>query len=435
MALEALGGVTYINQAKYEFIPPEQPDVLYASDYYKDWLQDYDFTKLQKEFSDFIAEAQLKNITSNKSLESTHVSNSEIIRSLHTRKRPGSSLITQLFTARLSDHEARLTTTEFIISARQFFGLPALKITRGEVVELECGCEVQRCPSPDCAGAVLDPFGNHAVTCHGGIAARKATLLEQPLERVFRKAGGRPDRQPPTSRLLGDVVPMADLAVLFAGGLNQEQTTKNGELAVELVDAFMMPPSALQESVIAEVRSRFPVVDEEKKASQNVIRFDLCLGAPFPINAPRQMWLDHVIVQETADSYQEAVIASLQGPQEPTRSSAFRTRETAKHRRFRALMAIANHLHKQHVLDFQPVFAFPVVSSLGFINNDCEQMMKWMSAVLNKCISSMRDDGIPFGAVKARYKEEVRNAVCFGLLRGNALAMHCAGRPFVSRPL
>ena len=60
-------------------------------------------------------------------------------------------------------------------------------------------------------------------------------------------------------------------------------------------------------------------------------------------------------------------------------------------------------------------------------------MMKWMSTVLNKCISKIRDDGIPFGVVKARYKTEVRNAVCFGLLRGNALAMHSVGRPLVSR--
>lgn len=109
--------------------------------------------------------------------------------------------------------------------------------------------------------------------------------------------------------------------------------------------------------------------------------------------------------------------------------------ETAKQRRFRALIAIANHLQKQHVLDFQPFFLFPVVSSLGFLNDDAEKMMKWMSTVLNKGIAKTRDDGIPFGIIKARYKTEVRNAVCFGLLRGNALAMNSAGRPFVSRPL
>ena len=147
------------------------------------------------------------------------------------------------------------------------------------------------------------------------------------------------------------------------------------------------------------------------------------------------MWLDHVIVQETTGCSQDDVIAYLEGADDPTKSPAFRRAETSKQRRFRALIAIASHLQKQRVLEFQPFFLFPVVSSLGFFNDDADKMMKWMSTVLNKCISKTRDDGVPFGIIKARYKAEVRNAVCFGLLRGNALAMHSAGRPFASRPL
>ena len=61
-------------------------------------------------------------------------------------------------------------------------------------------------------------------------------------------------------------------------------------------------------------------------------------------------------------------------------------------------------------------------------------MLKFMYTVLNKCMASTRDDGIPLGVIKARYKTEVRNALCFGVLRGNALAMSAVGRPFVSRP-
>jgi hypothetical protein len=143
----------------------------------------------------------------------------------------------------------------------------------------------------------------------------------------------------------------------------------SSRIALELVDAFMLPPSALRESVVAEVRSRLPPVTEGKKESQNIIRFDMCLAAPFPYDAPRQLWLDHVIVQETTTSYQDDVIAYLGGADDPTKSPAFRRMETAKQRRFRALIAIANHLQKQHVLDFQPFFLFPVVSSLGFLND------------------------------------------------------------------
>jgi len=115
---------------------------------------------------------------------------------------------------------------------------------------------------------------------------------------VFPKAGGRSSRQPTTFRLLGETVPKDDLAALFAGGLNQEETKKNAELALELVDAFLMTPGALKESVISEVRSRLPPVDEDKKeANANVIRFDLSLAASFPADAPRELWLDHAIVR------------------------------------------------------------------------------------------------------------------------------------------
>ena len=110
---------------------------------------------------------------------------------------------------------------------------------------------------------IIDPAGNHALLCHAGIGARKATLLERALERVFRKAGGKPDRQPPSTRLLGDIVPKEDLAALFPGGLNLEETKKSGDLALELVDALLLPPNALKDSVIDEVRSRLPEVDEK----------------------------------------------------------------------------------------------------------------------------------------------------------------------------
>ena len=57
----------------------------------------------------------------------------------------------------------------------------------------ECGCEVQKCPNVACEGALLDPSGNHALLCHAGMGARKATVLERALERAFRKAGAPSD--------------------------------------------------------------------------------------------------------------------------------------------------------------------------------------------------------------------------------------------------
>ena len=268
--------------------------------------------------------------------------------------------------------------------------------------------------------------------CHAGMGARKATKLERSLERVFRKAGGRAIRQPSSTHLLGEVIPKEDMAALFPGGLNLEETKKNGVIAIELADALLLPPSALKDAVIDEVRTRLPEVDEKVKEANyyNTIRFDLCLGASFPADSPRQFYLDHVIVHETSESYQDAMIAHLEGGEEPTKSMPFRRAETAKHRRYCGLMDLTKHLEKQRVLDFQPSFLFPVISALGYVNEDAVKMTRWMHTVMNKCVTTMGDDGIAIGVIKHRYKVDVRNAICFGVLRGNALAMHNVG-PFV----
>jgi hypothetical protein len=255
--------------------------------------------------------------------------------------------------------------------------------------------------------------------CHGGVAARKATLLERSLERVFRKAGGRASRQPTTFRLLGEVVPKDDLAALFPGGLNLEKTKKNADLAIELVDAFLMPGGVLKDIIIDEIRSRLPEVDDDKKeANANIIRFDLCLAASFPTDAPRELWLDHAIIHETSESYQDAVIVHRSSRYQYV--NAFQANETTKKRRFAALIPLANHLLKSNVLDFQPFFLFPVMSALGYLNEDAVKMTKWMSAVMNKTLTSVRDDAIPLSVIKARYSVKVNNAICFG----SCVAMH-----------
>ena len=112
----------------------------------------------------------------------------------------------------------------------------------------------------------------------------------------------------------------------------------------------------------------------------------------------------------------------------------FRRTETATQRRFGALISLTRHLERQRILDFQPFFLFPVISALGYLNQDATKMVRWMRTVRNKSVTSLGDDGIQLGVIKQRYKVEVRNAICFGVLRGNALAMHAVGRPLVSRP-
>ena len=117
-------------------------------------------------------------------------------------------------------------------------------------------------------------------------------------------------------------------------------------------------------------------------------------------------------------------------------SVAFRRHESSKQRRYSALIPTVSHLCKQRILDFQPFFLFPVISALGYLNNDAVKMVKWMSTVMNKSMSTTtRDDGVAMGLIKARYKIQVKNAICFGVLRGNAFAMNSVGRPHVSRPI
>ena len=97
--------------------------------------------------------------------------------------------------------------------------------------------------------------------------------------------------------------------------MNLEETKKSGDLAVELTGALLLPPSSLKDAIIDEVRSRLPEVDEKVKEANyyNTIRFDLCLGASFPTDAPRQLYLDHAIVHETSESYQEAMMRASRG--------------------------------------------------------------------------------------------------------------------------
>ena len=436
-ALTILGGKTYINHASLEVIPPEQKDVLYEGNYYKEWKKDHKSAKLHKEFSQIVAERHLKHVTSPTQLSNVNVTDSDKIRALQTRQKPGASVLTRLFKANLSDHEVRLTPSEFVLSARQFIGLPALKVPHGGVVDMKCGCEAQKCPNSGCAGTIIDPHGNHALMCHEGLPTRKVTLLERSLERVFRKSTGRCQPQPSTYKLSGEVVPKEDLEVLFAGGLTVEETKKNEDLGIELIDAFLLPPSALKESVIDEIRSRLPSSEEGKhNANNNTIRFDLRMAAPFPLDLPRELWLDHAIVHETAGSYRESVLDHLEDGKGLLQTLPFRRAEQSKRRRYAALIPVVKHLVKLHILDFQPFFLFPVVSALGFLNDDATKMQKWMHTVLNHSLSTVsRDDGIPSSTVKARYKEEVQNALCFGLLRGNAFAMNAVGRPQVSRPI
>jgi len=221
----------------------DDPEVLTRSNFYKELFADHERDnktplRLQKAFSAVATQNAVETFRAKR--EGRHVTDSEKI-ALLTK----SSLFAHLFTADLSNIETRLSKTEFIISVRHFLCLPSLRIYRDEPDRLLCGCEVETCANPHCAkrGEMLDKAGNHALNCHRGLGSQKASGLEVELERAFRKAGGRPDRQPPTRNLLGKVFDTAELSALFPGGLSQASAKLREGLANEYLTALHAAPA------------------------------------------------------------------------------------------------------------------------------------------------------------------------------------------------
>jgi hypothetical protein len=117
---------------------------------------------------------------------------------------------------------------------------------------------LESCASPKCEGEMLDSAGNHAIRCHHGLASHKASILELELERMFRRAGGRPDRQPSTRNLLGKVFDHAELAALFPGGLSQAASKIREGFAMEYLTALHGKPGRERDERVTRIKSLSP---------------------------------------------------------------------------------------------------------------------------------------------------------------------------------
>ena len=69
----------------------------------------------------------------------------------------------------------------------------------------------------------------------------------------------------------------------------------------------------IAESKAAEEKKEEDEGKEKEKEGLSIIRFDLCLAGTVPYDAPKELWMDHAIVQETAQSYQAEMITHLEG--------------------------------------------------------------------------------------------------------------------------
>lgn len=430
-----------------ELLPVDERDVLLESDFYSELFQEHREAckhdlKLQKLFSDEASSLAAQVLESK---APSHKTPADEIRFLSRAKASSNpSLLQQLFTADLSYPATRLNKTEFIISARQYLSLPALRINDGEVSLLSCGCEVEKCANPSCGagGGLLDRDGNHSLLCHK-VGSLKASLLEVEIEKAFRKAGGRPERQPSTFRLLGEVFGEEELRCLFSGGLTLEQSKVRTEAAMELLDALDLVPSRRKDEQVRELRAKVLAFGEkgdrgEAKAAGGVVRFDLSLPGVVPVDAPTGLWLDHAIVHESSASYQTKVLEFLRTDKSgsPGESFAFEKQVKDKRNRFKGVIEVASRLTKDKVLGFQPVFLFPVFSSMGFFNQDVTRLVSWLEDMFRKVEKKKpaREDGVTPKQRAGRYKLYVKRALCFGLLRGTALAVYSQGRSEVKRP-
>ena len=254
----------------------------------------------------------------------------------------------------------------------------------------------------------------------------KATILEGTLERVFRQAGGNPSRQPDTYSLLGSFFKKEDVSRLFPGNLTMAQSTERTALAMQYMDIMTKMEGHARSTALKLWREKLPatVFDKKDPATPSVVRFDLKLSAATPSDCPRQVICDHAIVHETSPTYAENVLKFLEEDKVgiPSDSPAFQKIVQSKKRRYASVIAVVKRLAEERRLDYQPEFLFPVISSLGIMNDDMQTLMTF---ILKRFADTQkgkpkRPDGVEAKVIKGRFKVELRNSICFALLRGNA---------------
>ena len=153
------------------------------------------------------------------------------------------------------------------------------------------------------------------------------------------------------------------------------------------------------------------------------VRFDLALPGSRPSDAPKGVWLDHAIVHETSFSYQARVLEFLRSEEVggPGQSFPFAKLAGEKQNRFKGVMEVASRLSGEGVLGFQPIFLFPVVSSLGYTNADMSKLTAWLGSRYLEDQKALppREDGVSVKILGGRYKVYLKRALCFGVLRGS----------------
>jgi hypothetical protein len=436
LALHTLGGPKYLEKSKLELISLD-PDVLSDSTFYIDLIADNPKTKirLQHEFQQIVNENEAQKFLSSRS----HVNDSEkiLLLSLQQCDPENQSLLSRQFTADLSQYDVRLTKTEFVFAARQFVLLPPLRNPRGEIEEFKCGCQYQKCANSGCKSPVeqLDGTGNHATMCHPGVKARRATLLEKAIERCFHRAGGHSTRQPSLYDLFGGYFKKEDLCALFPRSLTKTEADRRKRLVAEYLEILLRYERGRAEckAELGRLREeKFPPRPRHEEQENSMVRFDLKLvtGAP---DSPKELWIDHAIVHETCSTYATDVLRFLEASadNDPSCSNAFTKKLMEKKRRYEVVMSTTDRLLGARRLYTQPEFLFPVISSLGFLNDHMVRLLKTIYEKNKQTLlaNSRRADGQKLGVLTGKFNRQVKDSICCALLKGNSLGLWNQGMP------
>src|SRR3954454_14287914 len=124
-----------------------------------------------------------------------------------------------------------------------------------------------------------------------------------------------------------------------------------------------------------------------------------------------------MIVQDTCPTYADATWRFLKESitNLPENGPAFQKAHGTKLGRYSALISVAQRLVDYRKLNFRPKFLFPVLSSLGIMNADMKQLMNQD----NQKGQPSSIEGIGASVLKGRFKMQLKNAICFALIRGN----------------
>ena len=168
-----------------------------------------------------------------------------------------------------------------------------------------------------------------------------------------------------------------------------------------------------------------------------MIRFDFKFPVGVKDGKPREIWIDHAIVQETSPTHAADTLDFLEADLNhlPEVSPAFTKTYGGKVRRYKSLIDVVNRLAEQRKLKFKPTFLCPIGSSLGYMNADMNVLLKEIGKCFKLNQSTVRRaDGLHPGVLRGRFKTQMKNSICFALARANALAICNQGLNGITHP-